>query len=121
MNELELAISQNEIDVYGVDGGATGPLKKIAIISNMTLTLTRGVVWLEDAHYNGDKDGPDQGTHTFTWDNLAFDGPVLPRDLAFDVLDRLTPVGSNYPGLLNLGWPLSPNNPNPLTLTVPVV
>jgi len=121
MNHFELRISQNEIDVYGVDAGATGPLKKIAIISNMALTLTRGLVWLEDVHYNGDKDGPDQGTHSFSWDNLAFDGPVLPRDLAFDVLDRLTPVGPNYPGLLNLGWPLSPNNPNPLTLTVPGV
>jgi len=121
MNHFELRISPNEIDVYGVDAGATGPLKKIAVITNMTLTLTRGLVWLEDAHYNGDKDGIDQGTHTFTWDNLAFDGPVLPRDLAFDVLDRLTPVGPNYPGLLNLGWPLVPNDPTPLTLTVPGV
>jgi len=120
MNHFELRISQNEIDVYGVDAGASGPLKKIAVISNMNLTLTRGLVWLEDVHYNGDKDGPDQGTHTFTWDNLAFDGPILPRDLAFDVLDRLTPVGPGYPGLLNLGWPLSPGGP-PLTLTVPGV
>src|SRR5260370_557374 len=120
MNHFELRISQNEIDVYGVDAGASGPLKKIAVISNMNLTLTRGLVWLEDVHYNGDKDGPDQGTHTFTWDNLAFDGPILPRDLAFDVLDRLTPVGPRYPGLLNLPSPLSPGGP-PLTLTVPGV
>src|SRR5260370_557372 len=91
------------IHVSRVDAGASGPLKKIAVISNMNLTLTRGLVWLEDVHYNGDKDGPDQGTHTFTWDNLAFDGPILPRDLAFDVLDRLTPVGPGYPALLTLG------------------
>jgi hypothetical protein len=117
MNHFELRISPNEIDVYGVDAGATGPLKKIAVITNMTLTLTRGLVWLEDAHYNGDKDGPDQGTHTFTWDNLAFDGPVMPRDLAFDVPDRLAPVGPNYPTLINLGWPLG-NDANPLTLMV---
>ena len=121
MNHFELRVSQNEIDVYGVDAGASGPLKKIAVITNMALTLTRGLIWLEDVHYNGNKEGPDQGTHTFTWDNVAFDGPVLPRDLAFDVLDRLTPVGPGYPGLLNLGWPLSPNAPNPLTLTVPGV
>jgi len=117
MNHFELRVSQNEIDVYGVDAGAAGPLKKIAVITNMSLTLTRGLVWLEDVHYNGDKDGPDQGTHTFTWDNLAFDGPILPRDLAFDVLDRLSLVGPGYPGLLNLGWPLSPGGP-PLTLMV---
>jgi len=117
MNHFELRVSQNEIDVYGTDAGTTGPLKKIAIIGNMALTLTRGLVWMEDAHYNGDKDG-NQREHTFTWDNFAFDGPVLPRDLTFDVLDALTPVGSSYPGLLNLGWPVSPTDSAPLTLTV---
>ncbi len=114
MNHFELRVSPNEIDVYGTDAGKTSPVKKIAIISNMKLTLTRGLVWLEDAHYNGNKDGPDQGTHTFTWDNVGFDGPLLPRDLAFDVLDRLQPVGP----LLNLGWAIFPTDPAPLALTV---
>lgn len=124
MNHFELRVAQNEIDVYGTDAGTTGPLKKIAIISNMTLSLTRGVVYLEDVHYNANKgvnSGPPQGMHTFTWDNLAFDGPTLPRDLAFDVADALTPVGSGYPGILNTGWPVSPNASAPLTLTVPGV
>jgi len=117
MNHFELRVSQHEIDVYGTDAGATGPLRKIAIIGNMELTLTRGLVWMEDVHYNGDKGG-NQREHTFTWDNFAFDGPVLPRDLGFDVLDALTPVGPNYPDLLNLGWPVSPTDAAPLTLTV---
>jgi hypothetical protein len=121
MNHFELHVSQNKIDVYGTDAGTTSPLKKIAVISNMSLTLTRGLIWLEDVHYNGDKDGPDQGTHTFTWDNVGFDGPLLARDLAFDAPDRLTPVGSNYPDLLNLGWPTSSNASTPLTLVVPDV
>lgn len=118
MNHFELHVSQNKIDVYGTDAGTTSPLKKIAVISNMALTLTRGLIWLEDVHYNGDKDGPDQGTHTFTWDNVGFDGPLLARDLAFDAPDRLTPVGSNYPDLINLGWPTSSNASTPLTLTI---
>jgi Bacterial Ig-like domain (group 3) len=117
MNHFELRVSQHEIDVYGTDAGTTGPLRKIAIIDNMDLSLTRGLVWMEDVHYNGDKGG-NQREHTFTWDNFAFDGPMLPRDLAYDVLDRLTPVGSNYPGLLNLGWPVSPTDAAPLTLHV---
>jgi hypothetical protein len=119
MNHFELRVSSHEIDVYGTDAGKTSPVKKIAVISNMKLTLTRGLVWLEDAHYNGNKEGfgPDQGTHTFTWDNVGFDGPVLPRDLAFDVLDRLAPVGP----LLNLGWAVSPTDPAPLALHVPGV
>ena len=117
MNRFQLRVSQNQIDVYASDAGTTTPLKKIAVISNMSLTLTRGLIWLEDVHYNGDKDGPDQGTHTFTWDNVGFDGPLLPRDLAFDVLDNQAPVGS-YPGLINLGWGVFPNDAAPLTLTV---
>ena len=120
MNRFQLRVSQNEIDVYGTDAGTRTPLKKIAVITNMALTLTRGLIWLEDVHYNGDKDGPDQGTHTFTWDNVGFDGPVLPRDLAFDVDDNLAPI-EGYPGLLNLGWnvPIAPAAP--LTLKVPKV
>ncbi|HYL99366.1 MAG TPA: Ig-like domain-containing protein, partial [Blastocatellia bacterium] len=121
MNHFEVQVSQGEIDVYGTDAGATAPLRKLAIISNPGLTITRGLIWLEDVHYNGDKDGPDQGTHTFTWDNLGFDGPVLPRDLAFDVPDRMTPVGPSYPGLLNLGWAFGPTDSDSVTLTVPGV
>ncbi len=125
MNHFELRVSQNEIDVYGIDAGATGPLKKIAVIANAELTITTGLIFMEDNHYNANKTSNGQGTHTFTWDNFAFDGPVLPRDLAFDVPDRLTPVGSGYPGLLNMGWGFggfdqSPAPP-PLTLTIPGV
>ena len=58
LNRFQLKVSQNEIDVYGTDAGTTSPLKKIAVINNMALTLTRGLVWIEDVHYNGDKDGP---------------------------------------------------------------
>ena len=125
MNHFELRVSQNEIDVYGIDAGATGPLKKIAVIANAELTITTGLIFMEDNHYNANKTSNGQGTHTFTWDNFTFDGPVLPRDLAFDVPDRLTPVGSGYPGLLNMGWGFggfdqSPAPP-PLTLTIPGV
>jgi hypothetical protein len=109
LNHFELRVSQHEIDVYGTDAGKTAPVKKIAVISNMSLGLTRGLVWLEDAHYNANKAGfgAYQGTHTFTWGNVGFDGPVLPRDLAFDVLDRLQPIAG---GLLNLGWGIVPGD-----------
>ena len=118
MNHFELRVSQHEIDVYGTDAGnPTGPMTELAVISNMTLTLTRGLIWTEDVHYNGNKDGIDQGTHTFTWDNVGFDGPTLPRDLAFDALDSLEPV-PNYPGMVNLGWAVSPSDPTPLSVPV---
>ncbi len=102
MNHVELRINQSQIDVYATDAGTTTPLKHIAVIKNANLTLTRGLIWLEDAHYNADKGGaPSQRMHTFVWDNVAFDGPFTYRDLSFDAPDAAVPIGSN--GVINLG------------------
>ena len=59
-NHVEIRVNQGEIDVYATDAGvAPSPttLRKIASIVNANLTLTRGLVWLEDVHYNADKGG----------------------------------------------------------------
>jgi hypothetical protein len=117
MNHYELRVSQNQIDVYGTDAGTTSPLRHLAVIGNMNLTLTRGLIWMEDVHYNGNKDGRDQGTHTFSWDNVGFDGPRLPRDLTFDVPDSMQPYNG---GQVNLGWRVPTADP-PMKLTVPGV
>jgi hypothetical protein len=111
MNHVELRVSQNQIDVYMTDAGSSA-LKLVARVSNANLTLTRGLVWIEDVHYNGNKDGGTQRVHTFAWDNVGFDGPPTYRDLTFDVLDRVQARGD---GTFNLGWLTS--NTNPVTLT----
>src|SRR5262249_32328243 len=110
MNHVEVQVSQNRIDVYATDAGTTAPLKRIAVITNVNLGLTRGLVWLEDAHYNADKDAiatglQSQRGHTFVWDNLAFDGPFTYRDFSFDALDDMTPYtgGGALAGSVNLG------------------
>lgn len=112
MNHYEVDISQNQIDVYGTDAGTTTPLKHLETINNANLNFTRGLVWIEDAHYNGSKFNS-EGIHTFKWDNFGFDGPVLPRDLSYDVLDHLTPNGQNSQNsgapLLDLGWFINAN------------
>jgi hypothetical protein len=103
LNHVEVQVSQNQIDVYATDAGTTTPLVHIATITNANLSLTQGLVWIEDAHYNADKSLrlPLQHNHTFTWDNFAFDGPVLARDLSYDVLDSLTAC---HDGTVCLGW-----------------
>ena len=103
LNHVEVQVSQNQIDVYATDAGKTAPLIHIAKITNANLSFTQGLVWLEDAHYNADKSGrtPLQHNHTFTWDNFAFDGPVMARDLSYDVLDSLTAC---HDGTVCLGW-----------------
>ena len=86
LNHFEIRISQNEIQVWGSDPTATpasAPMKLIADLKNANITMTKGLTWMLDAHYNGDKFDT-QGTHTFAWDNFGFDGPGTYRDLAFD-------------------------------------
>lgn len=113
MNHYEIDVAQNQIDVYGTDAGTTTPLKHLATISNANLSFTRGLLWLEDVHYNGNKFGT-QGTHTFAWDNVGFDGPMVARDLTFDAPDALTAGGG---GTLNLGWLESANQAKPVAVT----
>ncbi len=107
MNHVEVDVSQNQIDVYATNAGTTSPLVHLATIPNAGLTLTRGLVWIEDAHYNGNKFGS-QGTHTFVWDNVGFDGPFTYRDASYDVLDANSDNGD---GTHNEGWA------TPLTVT----
>jgi hypothetical protein len=106
MNHVEIRVSQNEIDVYATDAGvAPTPtsLRLIAKIVNANLSFTRGLIWLEDVHYNADKGDParpSQRQHTFSWDNVAFDGPFTYRDFSYDAPDNTAP-GAN--GAVNLG------------------
>ena len=105
MNHVELKISQNQIDVYATDAGvAPSPstLRKIAVITNANLSFSRGLIWLQDVHYNSDKTaGPSQREHTFVWDNVAFDGPFTYRDFSYDALDVNEP--NSISGSSNLG------------------
>jgi hypothetical protein len=109
LNHIEVQVSQNDIEVYATNPFVPGvdpvpPLVHIASIPNPSLNFTRGLVWIEDAHYNGNKFGS-QGDHEFTWDNVGFDGPVLPQDRAFDVLDCACDSSSGTA----LGYRGSPN------------
>jgi hypothetical protein len=81
--------------VWGTDAGASA-LRLLAVADNLALTFTRGLVWLNDVHYNARKAVEPCGcgtqyNHTFAWDNLAFDGPKTYRDLGFDVPDANVP------------------------------
>jgi hypothetical protein len=122
INHYEVQVSQSDIEVYGTDAfsgtwdPAASPLVHIASIPKANLSFTRGLVWIEDAHYNGNKFNT-QGLHTFRWANVGFDGPVvLARDLGFDVPANNVPEagtgGNGDPGLLTYY-----NTPTALTMT----
>jgi hypothetical protein len=103
LNHVEVQVSQNQVDVYATDAGKTAPLIHIAKITDANLSFAQGLVWLQDVHYNADKSlrTPLQHNHTFTWDNVAFDGPRVARDLSYDVLDSAAPC---HDGTVCLGW-----------------
>ncbi|MBO0702260.1 MAG: hypothetical protein J2P38_04955 [Candidatus Dormibacteraeota bacterium] len=83
LSHIEVRISTGKVVVWGSNPGTTGLVER-GELDNASLPLTRGLVWIEDVHYNGNKFGS-QGTNTFGWDNVGFDGPVLRRDLALEV------------------------------------
>jgi hypothetical protein len=101
LNHVEVRVNVNTIEVWATDAGTTTPLKKIATVNNANLSFTRGLVWIDDVHYDAAKSGGQQTTHTFAWDNVAFDGPFTYQDRSFDVLDRLLNNGN---GTYSLGW-----------------
>lgn len=110
-NHVELKISQNQIDIYATDAGvapSASTLKRIGVVTNANLSFTRGLIWLQDVHYNADKgEMPSQRQHTWVWDNVAFDGPFTYRDFSYDALDANEPnPGSNT---INLGKGSAPN------------
>ncbi|MBV9171202.1 MAG: hypothetical protein JOZ81_14075 [Chloroflexi bacterium] len=116
MNHVEIHISQSGFEVWMSDAG-TRNMKKVAH-ANVNVPLTRGLVWIRDVHYSGDKICHEeagifcQGMHTFAWDNFAFDGPVLPRDLGIQLPDQMlltdwaNKPDNGYP-VHQLGWALN--------------
>jgi hypothetical protein len=128
LNHIEVRISTSQMEVWGTDAGGT-ILKQLAVVPNLNLNFTKGLVWLTDSHYNAKKavepcECGTQVQHTFQWDNLGFDGPKTYRDLSFDVPDAHTDhapicdtnglgVTNCYPAT-NLGWLITST---PVTLT----
>jgi hypothetical protein len=113
MNHIEVRISTSRMEVWGTDAGGTA-LKQLAVVSNLNLNFSKGLVWLTQTHYNAKKsvepcECGTQVRHTFQWDNLGFDGPKTYRDLSFDVHDSLAAPntvcdnGSCY-GAINVGY-----------------
>jgi hypothetical protein len=100
LNHVELHISPTGWEAWGSDAGTTTMHKLAHATFNMP--LTRGLVWMKDVHYNGNKPCefdptiPCQQMHTFAWDNFGFDGPVLPHDLGIELPDH-TAIVNGFP------------------------
>ena len=81
----------------------------IAFADDANLSFTKGLVWIEDVHYNVCKSPGTQCDHTLAWDNLGWDGPAPYRDLSFDVPDANLPLPG---GWTQLGYFIEPEAPH---------
>lgn len=123
MNHIEIHVSTSSIKVYASDAGDIKTLRLIAYEDGLSLPFTRGYVSFQHTHYNAYKPDP-SGTSetglpphtTYHWDNIGFDGPVLPTERSYEIQDTLgpshpfapLPKGMQiYPGGINTGYLLS--------------
>ena len=65
LNHFEVVINQSRIEIWASDAGSS-VVKQVAVANNPNLTLTRGVVWLEEVHYNACKFA-NQCDHETAW------------------------------------------------------
>ena len=105
MNHYEVQVSTNQIDVYGTNAVHAGtpepghtPLVHIATIPNANLSFTRGLVWIEDAHYNGDKFGPSACTPS-SGTTSALTGLYCPETWPSTCRTTRPPTDINFTGI----------------------
>ena len=124
LNTVQVHLSAAGVTVFAGDPGSSS-LRQIAHMDTsvdpaFVLPLTRGLAWLEDVHYNGNKFNSQQ-SNTFAWDNMGFDGPVLTQDRGFDVLENAAggPPAENGLPTQNIGWDIGAASA-PTLSTLPV-
>jgi hypothetical protein len=124
LNHFEVRLSTDSIEVWATDAGST-ELYLVQAIDGLDLSFDVGFVHLQHSHYNAFKDARpaiDAGVwaspaQAYRWDNIGFDGPVLPALRAYDVPDEDRKFSSEYfpdTDLVEYGYDLN----SPVTFTL---
>jgi hypothetical protein len=99
LNRFELHISTQSAELWASDADQISTLRRILRVDNLNLNFTRGYVSFQHTHYNARKIGTTP-SQTYRWDNIGFDGPVLPALSAYDVpLPIKVQDGASYHGI----------------------
>jgi hypothetical protein len=112
LNHFEIQLSSQHLDIYGSDyspdEGQTFPNFRRLYSADLSVPFTRGYVHVTARNHATKKYGygPDWVYH---WDNIGFDGPVLPNPRSYEIADNTTtaiyPAGSGTT-IVNLGYQL---------------
>jgi hypothetical protein len=84
LNRFEVRLSETRVEVWASDHGAS--TLRLVHAANVNLNFSRGYVHLSARNHASDKYGyPNEGV--YRWDNVGFDGPVLPTPRAYEIPD----------------------------------
>jgi hypothetical protein len=109
LNHFEVRLSQSQVEVWGsdfsTDNGNTFPNFHLLYSANISLNFTRGYVHFAARNHASDKYGFGWGT-AYRWDNIGFDGPILPVERAYEIPDNTTMGTFENSPAMNLGYML---------------
>lgn len=90
LNHFEVRLNKDRVEIWATDAGST-ELYLVQEIEGLDLSFGAGFVHLQHSHYNAFKDArPDftgvwaSPAQVYRWDNIGFDGPVLPALRTYD-------------------------------------
>ena len=101
MNHFELRLSEDEVELWASDFDDPASLRLRTKATGLGLSFSRGYVQLQHWANNAAQGGHVTPSQTFRWDNIGFDGPVLPTPRAYEVPNPGTPGQS---GAIRIGY-----------------
>jgi hypothetical protein len=101
LNHFELRLSETDAELWVSDIDDPASLRLRTKTSGLGLPFSRGYVQLQHWANNAASSGHVTPSQTFRWDNIGFDGPVLPTPRAYEVPDPVTPGQS---GAVRIGY-----------------
>lgn len=99
-NRFKVLLNNSTCEVWATDFDKPTEFKKIVSVSNLNLRFSVGYLHLQHSQYNAQKGGMATSAQTYRWDNVGFDGPVLPTPRAYDAADK----GPRSDGAFDMGY-----------------
>jgi len=101
LNHFELRLSEDTAELWASDVDDPASLKLRTKTAGLGLSFSRGYVQLQHWAANAASSGHVTPTQTYRWDNVGFDGPLLPRPRAYEVPD---PGSPGQAGAVRVGY-----------------
>jgi hypothetical protein len=110
LNHFEIDVSQTKIDVYGTPAstdGSTFPPAQLLYSTSAAIPFARGYVHITTHNHATIKYSPNNDVRSWParWDNVGFDGPVVPGWREYEIPDSLVPFAGLPFGFDNYGLP----------------